>query len=131
MRKLIRPEPPEWWEKFEYQCTEELNELVASSPHETIPSGYLSKSRFYRDMRRKSRAVELLAQASGGACHACGTDVMASDPQLEHFRPKINAANHSRDRRAPRHYWWLLADWNNLQVVCAICKPTQEEPFPG
>lgn len=130
MRKLTRPEPPAWWGEFEQKCNEELTELIASSPHKAIPSGYLGKSRFYRERRVRNDVVDLLSEASNGACHACGSNLVEKKIGIEHYRPKINAGDQKKDRRFPRHYWWLLADWNNLQVICPTCNRYKRSLFP-
>lgn len=128
MRKLVRPEPPDWWHEFASKGEVELRELMAVDPSGASLRSHLHKSRFFR---RAKEIKPVLAACSNGACHACGLSVTGvADGDLEHFRPKLNAGNTRKDRNSPRHYWWLLYEWANLQMLCPICNRYKASLFP-
>tara|TARA_R100000935_G_C2841765_1_gene171550 strand:+ start:8424 stop:10733 length:2310 start_codon:yes stop_codon:yes gene_type:complete len=128
MRKLVRPAPPEWWREFASKGEAELRELISADPSGTLSVRHIHNTHFFR---RTKEVKLILAACSEGACHICGlpvTSVLTGD--LEHFRPRINAGNTRKDRNSPRHYWWLLYDWDNLQLLCPICNRYKASLFP-
>jgi hypothetical protein len=55
---------------------------------------------------------------------------------VDHFRPKRDAAGLDKSDIDPEHYWWLAYDWDNYLLSCPVCNqkwklayfPVQEIP---
>ena len=128
MRKLDRPAPPAWWDKFAENGMEELTALVESAHGSGIPASYFPNTLFFSSLHHKD-IIERLAQSSDSACHVCGSRTN-DGLSLDHYRPKNYAGNVRRDRNSPRHYWWLLYEWTNLQLLCFTCSRHKGSLFP-
>lgn len=131
MRKLVRPSPPGWWDKFAEDGESELIELTMSVyKRDSLPSSYFRKARFFVD-NRSSKLRNIFLSCSDNTCHACGLEIAVSTtPEIDHYRPKNNAGSQHKERKFPHHYFWLLYDWDNLQLLCPVCNRYKASLFP-
>lgn len=130
MRKLSRPDEPTWYEKFREMGFAELSELAKAAGARSL-QGYIRQTMLYRDKRTQDRILETFATVSNNSCYACESVIFAgSNPALDHYRPKAFAGNQRKERSHPHHYWWLLFDWENFQVLCHVCNRHKGSLFP-
>lgn len=68
-----------------------------------------------------------------GKCAYCESQILNSEWDVEHFRPKGRVA----ERQDHPGYYWLAYEWTNLYPACKLCnqhrkdKPTWEDPEAG
>lgn len=87
-------------------------------------------TRFWRGPFR-DLATELARDTFKGKCAYCESriDSTKSNFDIDHFRPKSRAIG--LDGKVSHfHYWWLIADWNNLYLSCATCSANKASHFP-
>ena len=115
MRKIDRPECPEFMRRYLSSGTEGLfeNRTYATGRSNGRPPDLftLLKGEF-RDLRKS------LIYVFSGKCCYCESELgLASDGDIEQFRPKSL-------------YPHLAADWRNLYLSCSICNRSKGVRFP-
>jgi len=129
MRKLERPAQPDWFGPFADEGRKELERLVDSVVGKELSPSYLRKTRLY-DPRRMFEIKLCFHAASNGTCHACESPTDVEPAVLDQYRPMLFAGNERRDRTHPRHYWWLMYEWDNFQLLCPYCNRYKGSLFP-
>ena len=132
MRRLTRPGPPDWYESFCKKGMQELSGMIEDAGDDGIAAGYLHDILLYRAHKQFQQIRKIFSNASHWCCYMCET---REDPEavlldLEHYRPKQFASNQLKSIRNPLHYWWLIYDWGNLQMLCATCARYKKTQFP-
>lgn len=132
MQRLIRPEPPNWYEGFREKGMQELSGMMEDAGDDGIGASYLRDILLYRARKQFEQINKIFLNASYRCCHICETreGPEAAFLNLEHYRPKQFASNQLKSTRNPLHYWWLSYDWGNLQTLCATCARYKKTQFP-
>ncbi len=132
MRRLTRPEPPDWYQDFYDKGMKQLSAMAAEAGEQGISSSYFSDIRLYTAGRQNSEIKQVFLHSSSGTCHACESLRQQSTLQmaLEQYRPKHFASNRLKKQRNPHHYWWLTYSWDNFQILCVRCNRNKATIFP-
>lgn len=69
-----------------------------------------------------------LLTAQNYRCVYCERDIESGD--IEHFRPRSEAARSAPWSTTSVGYWWLTWTWENLWVACGPCNRTKSVRFP-
>jgi len=86
----------------------------------TFSSAHLNQLRITLDFEIWRRARPALLDLFHGKCAYCETPLVASFGDIDHFRPKHDAAS-LRGDRYQHHYAWLAYEWDNLLIACQAC----------
>ena len=71
-----------------------------------------------------------LMKVSHGKCAYCESLLgVASQGDVENFRPKAGARGLNTSEYASAHYWWLAYEWNNLLMSCQICNQKYKRDY--
>lgn len=65
-----------------------------------------------------------------GKCAFCESPVQLWEFAPGHLRPTSNARDPFRETVDPNHYWWLAYRWENLFLVCGMCRQNLGAQFP-
>ncbi len=65
-----------------------------------------------------------------GKCAYCESRLgVISGGDIENFRPKSGARGFDTKDYAPKHYWWLAYEWENLLIACQICNQKYKRDY--
>jgi len=71
-----------------------------------------------------------LLKMCNSKCAYCESKLgVISDGDIEYFRPKTGARGLNPDEYAPKHYWWLAYEWDNLVIACQICNQKYKRDY--
>lgn len=113
---LIRPSA-DWFSK-----AKEATELVVQSFNSDGNTDF--RAQIYAD---KSEIRPILEKLFYGKCAYCEWEIIRSNWDVEHFRPKARVAED------PDHpgYYWLAYEWTNLYMACQYCNQTRIDKRKG
>jgi uncharacterized protein (TIGR02646 family) len=79
----------------------------------------------------KSVKQRLIAIQHGKCCFCESTITHIDDGDVEHFRPKAGFIQKDGDPLERPGYYWLVYDWSNLFLSCALCNQRHKKSlFP-
>ena len=95
MRKLTRPEPPEWFDDFREAGFQEFSKMVEEAGGDGITESYLRGIRLYRSRKEHEQLRKIFSNAAHRCCHMCEAreEGGVTYLELEHYRPKQFASN--------------------------------------
>ncbi len=123
---------------------EEVPEILASDEVETArreAKAFFGRSRDHLDAGTRAqerhefaprlwrRVAPPLATMFHHKCAYCETPLLTGG-HVDHFRPKIHAADLDGASTTPDHYWWLAYEWRNLYFCCQFCNQNKRNLFP-
>lgn len=100
--------PKDWCQKAEI-ATERIKHI----------SDMAERNAFIKTNRLWAELKDWLLSLSHGKCWYTEAKEIASDYDVDHFRPKNKAKNLDGTER--EGYWWLAFDWKNYRIAGTIC----------
>lgn len=111
--------------------------LVRGSAHieQTIrvraTTGALRSTDFRTDIYKNDDVRHRLWRMQHGKCCFCEREYEEKHSTVEHFRPKTEARDDTRNRGNKRSgYWWLAYTFENLYFCCKNCNTPKATYFP-
>lgn len=88
------------------------------------------QTRFEFPIQQWVIAAPVLHRLFHGKCAYCETPILVvEDGNVDHFRPKLGAADLEEHIDA-NHYYWLAHEWTNLYLGCGECELNKKTFFP-
>lgn len=94
-------------------------------------AGTLRAADFRTDIYKHDNVRTRLWRMQHGKCCFCEREYEQKHSTVEHFRPKTEASDDTRNRGVKRSgYWWLAYVFENLYFCCKNCNTPKATYFP-